>query len=335
MNSSETNDFLAISRGEAAVLMGGAWQENSWFRHLSKLVKKGFYEGDNESQLQLHRILNSIYRVLTVVPDPGAETLEGTPYIESIRSTIEKGFIDWLNDTCVLNGIVVPGETSFANWLWQFVETHPAATHQAYFEFLANRATIEDLRFYLVQESAIDASTDDFLASLQIGAPGEAKMEIARNYWDEMGEGDPNFLHSTLFSDALGAFSISNMEAENALTLEALICGNLQQMVGLRRNLFHIGVGYFGATEQLVPKRFEALKRGWERVGLNPSAAKYHMLHIEVDGGHSEGWYQNVVAPLSKRSEQVRREITTGALYRLVTSHIYLDKLLRDFPSQN
>jgi hypothetical protein len=308
--------------------------QNQWLEFQNE-VNQAYIDENDEGLYALHLLLNKIYAVVTTVPKAGALTSEGSHSLARIKLILENSFISDLNRNIeTFIPAEIPNE-GFFSWLREYVDSHPVADHSAYTSYLADKATAADLRCYLVQESAIDASTDDFLASLLIGSPASAKMEIAANFWDEMGEGEDSQLHTQLFDNALNAFDISADETSDALTLDALVCGNLQTMLSQRRELFYQGVGYFAATEQLVPDRFIALKKGWERVGLPEEAAQYHLLHIEVDGHHTDRWYSKVIAPLAQGSEAAQRLMLLGALYRIVTSERYLNGLLKLFSSKS
>ena len=45
------------------------------------------------------------------------------------------------------------------------------------------------MRWFLTQEAAGEAGFDDLVAMTQVKLPARAKLELARNYWDEMGRG--------------------------------------------------------------------------------------------------------------------------------------------------
>lgn len=55
--------------------------------------------------------------------------------------------------------------------------------------FAGGEASREELRYFLKQEVAGKAGFDDLVALAQIQLPTEAKLEPARNDWDEMGRG--------------------------------------------------------------------------------------------------------------------------------------------------
>lgn len=203
-----------------------------------------------------------------------------------------------------------------------------ACRHPLFEDFLPNQASAEDLRFLLVQESAIDAGTDDFLALMQVGAPMPPKLEIAANYWDEMGNGDAAKIHSHLFKQALSAFKIDNDLGVEDLEAEALACGNLQLMLSLSRRHFYEAAGYFAAVEHLAPRRFVQLLAAWERNGISSIGSAYHSVHVDIDVEHAKTWLLNVVRELAREGRPASEAVTRGVLYRLNTSQSYLDRLL-------
>jgi hypothetical protein len=59
------------------------------------------------------------------------------------------------------------------------------------FPWLAEVASRDEMRWFLGQEAAGEAGFEDLLAYTQVRMPARAKLEFARNYWDEMGRGNP------------------------------------------------------------------------------------------------------------------------------------------------
>jgi hypothetical protein len=66
------------------------------------------------------------------------------------------------------------------------------------FPWLANEAGVDDFRYFLAQEAAGEAGFDDLTALTQVKIPAAAKMELANNYWDEMGRGNPKGMHGPM-----------------------------------------------------------------------------------------------------------------------------------------
>src|ERR1700712_2634931 len=76
----------------------------------------------------------------------------------------------------------------FVAWFEALKENGPGQ-HDPLFDFLAEQATFEQVRWFVQQEVAGEAGFDDLVALTQVRMPDQAKLELARNYWDEMGRG--------------------------------------------------------------------------------------------------------------------------------------------------
>ena len=66
------------------------------------------------------------------------------------------------------------------------------------YEWVAADAAWDELVSFLALEGGPDAGFDDLVAACQIGLRGEPKLELARNYWDEMGQGTLDDVHTEL-----------------------------------------------------------------------------------------------------------------------------------------
>src|SRR5437588_3426946 len=76
------------------------------------------------------------------------------------------------------------------------------------YKWLAQRASRDDVVQFLALEGGPDAGFDDLVAACQIGLSGAPKMELAVNYWDEMGNGDPAAVHTTLHDQLVEAIGM-------------------------------------------------------------------------------------------------------------------------------
>jgi hypothetical protein len=282
-------------------------------------------------------VLNKLYQLCVTVPAPGVKTAESSALLCAIRNVLEDAFLA-SEDAAVPSGLLLGAPTApdaYRMWLYDIIHTHPANVHPLYHDYLARHATADDLRFLMVQESAIDASTDDFLALMQVGLRGRPKLEIAANYWDEMGNGSPGKVHSVLFGRALESFEIGLSESPLMLETQSLVCGNLQLMLGLRREHVYKAIGYFAVSEYMTPQRFIILMDAWRKNGLDLAAADYHLLHIDLDQDHADRWFNEVVGAMIESNPAVIPEITWGAVCRLNTSSRYLDSIFEKLPSRS
>ncbi|MDI3420389.1 iron-containing redox enzyme family protein [Streptomyces luteolus] len=277
-------------------------------------------------------LLSRIYGLVTQLPE--GPTAEGSIVVQEVLRQLEQATIA-AEDGMLESGILdaAPAEpTAFLSWLKKLAKEHRVYKHPYYREFIRDQATADDLRHYVIQESVVDGRFDDLLAMMQVGTSGAAKMEIAENFWDEMGNGDPSQVHTHLFNQIYEVFDISPDELERSLTANALLSGNLAVLLCRYRNLYAEAVGFLGMTEWLAPDRFVQVVHAWDRLGLPDIGIVYHKLHITVDSRHAAGWFHNVVVPAAE-SERMRRAIARGTLWRLNSSARYLDERMPELAS--
>ena len=86
---------------------------------------------------------------------------------------------------------------AFVTWFEQLKHNGPGQDDPL-FPWLAEEATYEQMRWFLHQEVAGEAGFDDLVALTQVKMPVAAKLELARNYWDEMGRGNESGMHGPM-----------------------------------------------------------------------------------------------------------------------------------------
>jgi pyrroloquinoline quinone (PQQ) biosynthesis protein C len=284
--------------------------------------------GDRDAFHCQQLLLSRIYALILTIPE--AATAEGSVVVHEVTRLLENATVAAENrwvDQAQLD--LAPADPkAYLSWLKTQARRHPVFKHPYYADFIRNHATVEDLRSYVIQESVVDGRFDDLLAMMQVGTSGAAKMEVAANFWDEMGNGNADEVHTHLFSKIFEAFDITPEELEGALTPNALLAGNLAVLVSRYRRLYPEAIGLLGMTEWLVPDRFVQVVGAWERLGLPDVGITYHRLHITVDAQHAAGWFHNVVIPAAG-SRYMREGIARGTLWRLNSSARYLDERMR------
>ncbi|WP_181885325.1 iron-containing redox enzyme family protein [Trinickia dinghuensis] len=288
--------------------------------------------GQNEERLDyLHRILAAIYDYRFSVP--GIELVDADlgPLFTDIASLLEPVMFDLEleqieADADVLDDLPVEGE-AFLDWLKRTLSEHPAGTHPFYRTFLREEADVESVKVFLAQETTLDPRFDDILALMQVGTRGAEKMEIAKNYFDEMGCGDELGVHTYLFGKALDAVGIDDEYLKRTLLPASRVSGNLSACLVVNQRHHYKALGYYGVSEYLAPRRFKDLVAGWRRLGLPEEGLAYHDLHIRIDAVHGKAWFDNVIRPLVDHDPRVVKEIAVGALIRLNSSERYLASL--------
>ena len=120
----------------------------------------------------------------------------------------------------------------FLAWFERLRETGPGQG-DALFPWLAAKATLPQMIWFIEQEVAGEAGFDDLLAFTQVKMPEQAKLEMARNYWDEMGRGASKGMHGPMLERL--AHYLDVHPTPDSVIPEALALGNM--MVALAHAL--------------------------------------------------------------------------------------------------
>src|SRR5919108_4012715 len=130
-----------------------------------------------------------------------------------------------------LLGVVPTKAGPFIAWYEQLRESGPGQGDPL-FPWLEAHASLEQMRWFLEQEVAGEAGFDDLLALTQIKMPEQAKLEMARNYWDEMGRGRSKGMHGPMLERLARHLDVH--PTPETVVPEALALGNM--MVALARH---------------------------------------------------------------------------------------------------
>ena len=202
----------------------------------------------------------------------------------------------------------------FVAWFEELRERGPGQDDPL-FPWLAERATLEEMRWFLAQEIAGEAGFEDLVALTQLKLPTQPKLELARNYWDEMGRGRERAMHGPMLGRLAQALRV---EAPLEDTVpEALALANLLVALAMNRRYAFHAIGALGAIEMTAPGRVALVDRGLKRLGVSKSDRQYFALHAVVDLQHSAAWNSEVIAPLVRDRPSVATAIAEGALLRL------------------
>jgi hypothetical protein len=203
---------------------------------------------------------------------------------------------------------------AFMQWFEALKESGPGQGDRL-FPWLAREAAPEQMRWFLQQELAGEAGFDDLVAMTQLRLPVRAKLELARNYWDEMGRGRESAMHGPLLDRTAQAFGIrADIEAT---VWESLALANLMVALAANRHYAYQSIGALGVIEMTAPGRVSQVNSGLERLGHTADTRRYFQLHAGLDVRHSEAWNREVIRPLVAASPDVARPIAEGALLRL------------------
>ncbi|WP_395644912.1 iron-containing redox enzyme family protein [Terricaulis sp.] len=197
------------------------------------------------------------------------------------------------------------------------------------FPWLAERATLDQMKWFVEQEAAGEAGFDDLVAFAQMKAPTQAKLELARNYWDEMGRGNAKGMHGPMLEALVHALKVTP-------TIEATVAPSLalgNTMAGLatnRRYAYHI-MGALGVIELTAPGRAARVSQALRRLKVSAKARHYFDLHAVLDVKHSEAWNREVFHSIVAATPNAARWIAEGALMRLQCGAACFDLYRRHF----
>ncbi len=202
---------------------------------------------------------------------------------------------------------------AFLAWFEALKENGPGQGDPL-FPWLAEHATREQMKWFLTQEVAGEAGFDDLVAMTQVKLPNQPKLELARNYWDEMGQGHACGMHGPMLDKLVVELDISHDEP---VVWESLALGNLMTALAANRRYTYQSVGALGVIELTAPGRAALVNAGLKRLGIGGEARRYFALHATLDIKHSAGWNAEAIRPLVAADPRLARPIAEGALLRL------------------
>lgn len=234
---------------------------------------------------------------------------------EQADHAVEMEFIE--RERKAVAGLVagVPHDAvEFVRWFESLERTGPGQ-HDPLFEYLAEQASREEMVWFLTQEVSGEAGFDDLVALTQVKMPVTAKLELARNYWDEMGRGHERGMHGPMLAKLAKAVGV-DARAEDTVW-ESLALANLMAGLAANRCYAFQSVGALGVIELTAPGRATLVNRGLKRLGVSAGARQYYALHATLDVQHSVAWNREVLATLVADRPELARPIAEGALMRL------------------
>lgn len=210
----------------------------------------------------------------------------------------------------------IPNDLSeFMRWFESLRQTGPGQ-NDPLFDWLAEEANIDQMRWFIKQEVAGEAGFEDLTALTQIKFPVKPKLEMARNFWDEMGRGTEKAMHGPMLGKVAKELQLEKSTIEEIVPESLALANILTAFAANRRYAYH-SVGALGAIELTAPDRAAKVYRGLKRLGLSSEGQKYYSLHAAVDIRHSFEWNKEVILPILEENFSFSRFIAEGALLRL------------------
>ena len=246
---------------------------------------------------------------------------------EASERRIERTFVEEERGHVASAVREVPSDpVSFLNWFEALTESGIPSSigHTAVdplFPWLAQHATSEQMHWFLNQELAHEIGTEDLVAITQVEMPMRPKLELARSFWDEMGQGSEHGMRRAMLCN------LARAERQNhgdAVVWESLAVGNLMVALATARHYAYQSIGALGIADATAPARSRLVNEGLERLGFSGAVRRYYAFTATADVRQLAAWNREVLFPLVKEDESHAKLIAEGALLRLhVTQRCY------------
>ena len=300
-----------------------------------EIVPLAFEQGDEAAELEAQRFLYEVFAHRILPPwSPHWRDYEHPVVVDAHRKVADA----WLAKDRATYGAgleVPPSPKGCGEWAVEVCENHASGVTHPLFDFLAEKATYDQLVTFQAQETPFDIHFGDLVALLLPGIHGGRKIELSHNFWDEMGNGTLERTHRQLRLDMMTRVGIPGeayLTDVDSYWVEELRMANMYFQTSSLRSLAPQSVGMLQATELVVPGRLDRQIEGWRRVGLTDKDMVYLLEHVVVDVEHAEGWLNHVIAPLAEERPDMLLEVGIGIMRRLDCALAVCDRAMRELP---
>jgi len=228
---------------------------------------------------------------------------------------LEGGFLEELRAEVIEEAAQAPTDADgFVAWFEGLQQTGPGQGDPL-FAWLAEEASRDEVRWFLEQEAAGEAGFDDLVAMTQVKLPTRPKLELARNYWDEMGHGQEKGMHGPMLHSLVETLDL-DPTIERTVWESLALANAMTAMATARRYAWH-SVGALGAIELTAPGRALRVTEALKRIGLSGKERRYFALHSVLDVKHSADWNREAIRPAVEEDPRRATAMAEGALIRL------------------
>ncbi len=183
------------------------------------------------------------------------------------------------------------------------------------FRWLAEQASRDQMLWFLTQELSGEVDLEDLYALAQLKLPERPKLEMARNYWDEMGQGDASATRARLLASLVSDLSTEFLELP---AWEMLARANLMLGLTANRRYAFQAIGALGVVELTSAGPARCVSLGLRRLGFSSEAGNYFSWRARLSTLRSQVFNQGVILPLVAQDSRSATAIAEGALLRLV-----------------
>jgi hypothetical protein len=245
------------------------------------------------------------------------------PVVASLKSRLEARFLVRVDHATATLPVVAGGAVTAMR------QTARATMLPDIYRWVANDAGRGELVEFLSLEGGPDASFDDLVALCQVGLSGRPKLVLADNYWDEMGRGSADGVHTTLHDRMVVSLGITSASlSEQPISgLERMV---LNDVLATNRSLQPELVGALGLLELQAGPRCRQVVDGLHRLGADEDALAFYREHAHADPRHGKVWLDGAVAELA-RDPWWSTGIIRGARWRAAVNQRFFDDMATHF----
>jgi hypothetical protein len=290
-------------------------------------------KGSGEAKLDLLRSLYLLQDEIFRYPLDKTSWNHEHPLLYRIRYDLAKTWKNgWFKETSLDMDRIPKEPREFNRWLRSYCENHVLFEHPL-LDYL-KKSDLEDFRAYFYYGDMMDLPQVELYARATIGLPDDApRIEISKNYWDEMGVGIQSQCHGVWAERFLDNLNLLNDDHDvdqhfydlPEKCLEKFITA---QYITLTKENWLKVIGHLGATEIYDPKLNVTMIELGRKYGFDDRTLEYFIQHIKVDAIHSRDWLNKVVKPLVQEDPDYRFEIARGAELNLTAMQRNFDDIL-------
>jgi hypothetical protein len=244
----------------------------------------------------------------------------GHPAVASLAWRLET---DWLTELSLLSDVLTTGDVVGGMRALAARDRLPEA-----YEWLARDASWPEAVRFLALEGGPDGGFDDLVAACQVGLLGAPKLELAQNYWDEMGNGSPAAVHTVLHDRLVAAIDMPRVPLSEQ-PVEALERAALGGLLATNHWLQPEMLGALGLIELQAGPRCRKVLQAFDRLGAPADAYPFYAEHAEVDPRHGKDWLDNAIIPTVEAHPEWASRILRGALWRSTVNAAFFTALHR------
>src|SRR5664279_4719204 len=235
---------------------------------------------------------------------------QGHPAVAAIKFRLEGQWLAELEASYAAADIPAAGLDTVDGAVARMAATAAKDRLPTAYRWLANEATWPEVVNFLALEGGPDGGFDDLIALCQVGLAGSAKLELAQNFWDEMGDGDPDGVHTTLHQRLVAAIDMPSVpRAEQPVVA-------LNGLLATNRWLQPKMLGALGLLELQAGPRCRLVLQGFDRLGAPAAAYPFYAEHAEVDPRHGRDWVDKAIMPTVAAYPPWGPRIVRGAWWR-------------------